>query len=415
MPTDSPAATPRPSPAPRDFRSLFRKLERALVAIERDDDEPRTLEAILEVLLSEFADELGLRGGRIYRREGDDYVVCCGFGAPCDDSPFGFKVPPDYPPHRRVIAEGLVIIRPGQPGYDEAIQRAIGVGSTFAAIAVGKDARFVIAFAVDGDLLEEPVLYALTAIRHVINLKLEREEFTGMLRQASAIQEGMLPTSPPAFPGYEIVGVSSPAELVGGDLHDFLPLSPETLGLAVADASGHGVGAALIARDAITGLRMLAPEERGIPETLARLNDVVHRQALSNSFVSLFYARLETDGRLRWGNAGHNPPLLRSGDTISELTAGGPVLGPIPGARYESGEARLGPGDALLVYTDGLVEQEGASGGMFGVGRLRELLLTRLLDTAQDLVRAVHEAVDTHRGTAPQLDDVTLVVVRRAH
>jgi len=111
-----------------DFRALYRQLEGALVEIERTANSSMMLEAILETLLKGFRRELGFEGGRISSREGDDYFLCCGFGS-SRDVPVGLRVPRDCPPHRKTLAEGLLIMRAGEPGFDERFEHAIGVGS----------------------------------------------------------------------------------------------------------------------------------------------------------------------------------------------------------------------------------------------------------------------------------------------
>jgi sigma-B regulation protein RsbU (phosphoserine phosphatase) len=408
--------TPKPAssdPArPFAFKALYRKLEGALAEIERSQNVSETLERILEAVVAGFRDELGVEGGRVYRREEDDYVLCCGFGA-SRSIPAGVRVPPHYPPHLRTLDEGLLIMRRGEPGYDEAFERSVGVDSTFAAITVGKDNRYVVAFSIVGVVQEERLLYSLTAVRHVINLKLEHQEFTGMLEQAREIQESMLPGEPPDFPGYEIAGRTRPAESVSGDLYDYLPVSKRVFGVAIVDASGHGVPAALMARDAITGLRTLAAESLAPSATIERLNRVVHRAALASKFVSLFYARLTPDGGMTYCNAGQNPPLLLRANKVRELMSGGPVLGPIPTARYQEAEQYMDAGDFLVMYTDGIVERANPNGEPFGTERLLAIARANAGASAENIAEAIFAATDAHAAGVAQRDDMTVVVVRR--
>jgi len=395
-----------------DFKVLYRNLESALAEIERTDNVAETLELLLDALVTRSGKELGLKGGRVYKREEEDYLLCCSFGT-TGDAPVGVRLPPDYPPHLKTLEDGLLIMHPGEPGYDEIFERSVGVEATFAAIAAGKGNRFVIGFSIDGDVQEERLVYSLSAVRHVINLKLEQQEFTGMLEQARAIQESMLPDSCPCFPGYDLAGRARPAERVGGDLFDYLRVSSDVLGVAIADASGHGVPAALMARDVITGLRTLAGEDAEIGETVQRLNRVIHQAALSSKFVSLFYGRFSTDGDLAYCNAGHNSPLLMRSGSCSELTPGGPVLGPIPGARYEHGNEHLETGDTVVMFTDGVVERENHSGEPFGTDRLRRLLDAGYEKSAERLVEQICASVDSHARELPPSDDMTVVVIRK--
>jgi len=401
-----------PTPHLTDFRALYSKLEDALAEIQRTDNVAETLERILERLIDRFQDELGIRGGRIYRRDEDQYFLCCGFGS-SRSSRIGLRVPEHYPPHLRTLAEGLVIMRKGDRGFDEEFERSIGVEERFAAIAVGKENRFVIAFSIDGEASEERLLYSLSAVRHVIHMKLDQEAFTGMLAEARAIQEGLLPAAPPDLPGYDIAGRSLPAESVGGDVFDYLPISDERMGIAIADASGHGLPAALMARDVVTALRTVVDDEIEVDRAVERVNRVVHRAALARKFISLVYGELNRDGTLVYCNAGHSPPLLRTRDGVLGLNPGGPVLGPIAGARYRSERVRLAPGDTLVLFTDGVVERENRGGDFFGVDRLRGLIDELGRRSAASILEAIFAALDAHGEQTTQRDDMTAVVVRR--
>ncbi len=394
-----------------DFKALYRKLERTLDSIERLENLSEVLSAILRLLVKDFKEDLGFAGGRLYEREGNDFVLRCRYGR-SKKAPLGFRIPAEYAAMRRVLEEGLIIMRESDPGLDERIEGAIGV-SKFAAIAVGEEDRHVMSFTIKGKIQVEHVLYSLTAVRHVINLKLRQQEHTDVLVEARAIQERLLPSSPPVFAGYDIDGRSRPAALVGGDLFDYLHLSDQLLGVAIADASGHGLPAALLARDVITGLRIGMAEDLKIITAVGRLNRVIHRSALSSRFISLFYGELEPNGNFLYCNAGHNPPLLRRSHSFDELTQGGLVLGPNPDARYERGYVRLAAGDMIVMYTDGVTERENPAGKQFGLPRLRNLL--RRLDGAgaREIVGAIFAAADEFGAGAPQADDMSVVVIRK--
>ncbi|MBM3288144.1 MAG: PP2C family protein-serine/threonine phosphatase [Candidatus Eisenbacteria bacterium] len=399
-------------PTRAELKALYRKLDRILGQIERSEDISAMLERILESLITGFKDELGFESGRLYKRDGEDFYLCCRYGT-SKGAPIGFRLPRDYPAHERTLAEGLVIIRPGEPGFDKEIEDAIGVTSTFAAIAVGRGSAYVFAFSIRGEIKEENILYSLGAVRHVVNLKLEQQKLTGILEESREIQESLLPSGPPAFAGYDIDGRSRPTEIVGGDLFDYIRLGETLLGVAIGDASGHGLPAALMARDVVTGLRMGLHADLKVVRVIERLNEVIHQATLSSKFISLFYGELETNGTLIYCNAGHNPPLLRKGDSIVELDRGGLILGPRRGARYDRGYVQLDSGDTVALFTDGLVEHESPAGEPFGEERLQNLLYAHAEATARELVDAVFAAVDAHARGKPQKDDMTAVVIRR--
>jgi sigma-B regulation protein RsbU (phosphoserine phosphatase) len=406
--TPSKPATPRSS----DFKALYRKLERTLDSIERVEESTVLLETVLQILVDDFRDDLGFEMGRLYRREGPDYFLCCASGT-ARPVPIGFQVPRDYPPHVRTLAEGLLIMRKGDPGYSEQIEWALGVTDTFAAIAIGPGNTHVIAFSVDGEIQEEQILYSLSAVRHVINLKLQKFKLAGIIEEARIIQESLLPSCSPEFPGYEVHGQSRPAEIVGGDLYDYLPRPDRLLGVAIADASGHGLPAALLARDVITGLRMGMTEKSKVTRTVERLNRVIHRAALSSKFISLFYGEFGPGGVLTYCNAGHNPPLLQRGTTLRPLDRGGLILGPNPAAHYTQGRACLDTGDAVVLYTDGLVELTNPQGKQFGLARLKRLLRGLQTTGARERVEAILADANRFAGGVAPMDDMTVVVVRR--
>ncbi len=183
--------------------------------------------------------------------------------------------------------------------------------------------------------------------------------------------------------------------------------------MAAADASGHGLPAALLARDTITGLRLLAEAGSRPAEVVSRVNRVVHRSARASGFVSLFYGELRANGVLVYCNAGHLPPLHRRGRTLRRLTRGGLLLGPNPAERYFGGRTRLLPGDTLFFFTDGITEQRDSAGEEFGEARLRRLLRQMPEQSAAGSVQAILAAVDSFAAGTPVTDDQTVVVVHR--
>jgi sigma-B regulation protein RsbU (phosphoserine phosphatase) len=393
-----------------DYKNLFRKIERNLRTIERSNDLLATLTEILRRLVDDFQDDLGLVGGRIYDKKGSHYVLKGEYPTP--RAPKDYKIPATYPPIRELLEKGYVYARLGDTGVDASIEATLGV-KRFAAIGVGELGRQLVAFTLRESSDPEEVGHTLNTIRHAINLKLRSEKFADRFAQARAIQLSLLPQATPVFADYDIFAASIPAEEVGGDLYDFIQVSRRSLGIAVADASGHGLPAALQARDAIIGLRMGVEENLRISATLEKLNRIVNRSALASKFISLFYAELESAGTIVYCNAGHNPPLLWDGDAFRELARGGMILGPNPGSQYERGYDTLAPGSILVAYTDGIVEAVNASDEAFGVDRLRALIQDGAFASAKELVDAVFAAVRRHVGGDTRDDDQTVVAILR--
>jgi sigma-B regulation protein RsbU (phosphoserine phosphatase) len=188
--------------------------------------------------------------------------------------------------------------------------------------------------------------------------------------QATEIQLSLLPRTLPSYPGFAFAAKSIPASSVGGDFYDFLPQGPDAIAIGIGDASGHGLGAALLARDVVTGLRMGAEREFKIVPMIERLNRVIGKSMLSTRFVSLFYGELEMNGNLFYVNAGHPPPWIFGERGMRRLTVGGSILGPLETTTFKRGFAHMDRGDTLVIATDGLLERQNRKGDMFGETRL---------------------------------------------
>jgi sigma-B regulation protein RsbU (phosphoserine phosphatase) len=236
-----------------------------------------------------------------------------------------------------------------------------------------------------------------------------------LLQEARQIQTSILPKRLPRFGTFDIAGRSDPAEIVGGDFYDIIPVSEQIVGIAIADASGHGLPAALQVRDVYTGLRMGVARDFKIVRTVERLNRIIHESRLTSKFVSLFYGELELSGNFIYVNAGHNPPVLAREREIVLLHQTGMVLGPSREAAYSRGFVTLEVGDVLVLYTDGIVEAVDASDEEFGIDRLKRVIAECRGETAEAIIAAIlRQVAKFTRGAVPQ-DDRTVLVIRRAH
>ena len=270
----------------------------------------------------------------------------------------------------------------------------------------------------DGWQLEE-LDFALNTIRASLDARLVDARVRGSFREAAEIQQSLLVEEPPAFAGYELAARSLPADEVGGDFYDFYDLGEDTLGLAIGDASGHGLPAALLVRDVVTGLRMGIEKELKVAHVFEKLNRVIHRSRLSSRFVSVFYAELERDGNLVYVNAGHQPPILFFREPTPgkpsevELSNGGTVIGPLPEARFRRGFARLHPGEVLLMLTDGILERRDKSGEFFGSERVNEVVRQYQSQPAETILAKLFDAALAWGDSRPWEDDATIVVLKR--
>jgi serine phosphatase RsbU (regulator of sigma subunit) len=401
-------ATPAPPPG-TEHKAWYRKLERTLGAIERSEDVSRMLSEALVSIVRDLHEDLGVVGGRLYERRGSRYVLTHQTGK--SHAPLGYKIPIHYAPIRRLLREGYILMSESDSGFDPRIEEVVGV-KLFAAILVGEEDEYAISFTLKGRVHEGRTSYALNTIRHMLNLKLKERALFDLLLEAREIQVSLLPKTQPKMKKFDIHGRSIPAEVVGGDLYDYLPVSEFTLGIAIADAAGHGLPAALQARDVIIGLRMGMVEDLKIVKTLEKLNRVINHSALASKFVSLFYGELDVSGNFIYSNCGHPPPLLYHRERFRELTEGGPVLGPTLGGRYMRGYVPFRSGDVLVLYTDGISEAADAADVEFGTDRIRRLIADNADRSAAEIVDRFFKAVQGHSGLATPRDDQTVVVVK---
>jgi sigma-B regulation protein RsbU (phosphoserine phosphatase) len=269
-------------------------------------------------------------------------------------------------------------------------------------------------FLVLGDERRLPLVdFVLNTLRSVLSARILQTRWRSALREAAEIQTGLLPAEPPTFSPYEIAGRSTAAEEVGGDFFDYFTHVPDLLGFAIGDASGHGLPAALLARDVLVGLRMGVEQEMKIAHVLSRLNRVVRWNRLSAAFVSAFYAELEPGGHMVYVNAGQPPPLLVAPASTTRLRTGDAVLGPIEDLRFRRSIARLDPGAALVLYTDGILERIDATGALFGEAGIERTVRAHLDASAEEILEALFTEAEAHGAGLPWEDDATAVVVKR--
>ena len=394
-----------------DYRALLRNVEKTLEAIEGTGNVSLTILRVAEAVVENFRNELGILGGRLYLHQDNLYMLERGFGR-SKRAPTGLTVPANYGPILRAEEDGIVLTDLSDPSVNPAFEHKIGV-TRFAAVSFGEE-KYLLSFDVHPRVKEEDLLLALGIIRTVLDSKVRTGHLEGLLQDARRIQMSILPRHVPHVGDFDLFGISNPCEIVGGDFYDFIPLS-ESFGAAIADASGHGLLAALLVRDIYVGLRMGIGNDIKIARTIERLNKIFSKSRLTTKFVSLFYGEFDANGDIVYVNAGHPSPLHLHAATggFSEMPSTGMVLGPMPDAVYGRRATHMDPGDVVLLYTDGVVEAHDTKGREFGASRLKRLVAEARRQPAREIAHRVANAVKSWRGGAVPEDDVTVVAIKR--
>ena len=236
------------------------------------------------------------------------------------------------------------------------------------------------------------------------------------LEIAREIQQSMLPRAAFKAPGIEAFGMTRPANTVGGDFYDIVPLPDGRVLLALGDVAGKGSPAALLMALLLAMMRTLIDEGLEGADLVSRLNVQIGRHSLPHSrFVTLFLSVLNpATGELSYVNAGQNPPLLRRGNGAYErLRAGGMALGMFENATYTMGATVLEPGDVLVMYSDGITEAEDTFDQPFDEAGVQTVVDSQGWASAKELGWALFEAVETHSRERRLLDDLTVLALRR--
>lgn len=252
----------------------------------------------------------------------------------------------------------------------------------------------------------------------LINLELlqharEKELLERELRTAREIQENLLPSVCGGYGFFEACAQNLPSRNISGDYYDLIPLTGGSYAVVVADVSGKGVPAALLAA-LVQGALYVELDRSDKPSVcIEYINRYLVRRTTPKQFVTLFLGILNADGQFCFVNAGHNPPyLIRASGEILELSTRGMVLGVREESKFEEKSLLLNSGDILCLFTDGVTEAMNAQEEFFGEERLQETLLHAPRDSASSVLDFVVESVGLHAGGAHKNDDLTLMIVR---
>ena len=275
----------------------------------------------------------------------------------------------------------------------------------------------------DGFTQEDQRLLAIIAgqsAQIIENARLYEEEkaYTSMkeqVRLAYQIQIDLLPKSQPDIDGYDIAARSIPAQMVGGDYFDFIEMEDGRMAVCLGDVSGKGLPASLLMANLQATLRGQTIVGSPVHESVLRSNKLLFQSTDPEKFATLFYGVLDVRShRLSYCNAGHEIPLVFTDKGApTRLETGGMALGVLDEFPYQRDEISLDVGDLLIIYSDGIPDATNEFDHPFGEKRLVALTQELRQKSAMGILDGIIEAVQEHEGGTEQLDDLTLVVLKR--
>ncbi len=274
-----------------------------------------------------------------------------------------------------------------------------------AAALTGLDRQVLHSLAAEGaTLIENARLFRLSR---------DQERIRHELSVARDIQQRLLPRSLPESDYFDLQAITMPCETVGGDYYDVVRLPRNRFGFAVADVSGKGHPAAMLAACLQGAFGAVAAGDPDLPGLFARVNDFLVERTSPEMFATAFYGVLSPQGQFDFVNAGHAPPLVvHTGGEVTRLDSQNFPMGFFSGAQYQVETIQLAPGDLVLIFSDGVTEARDTTGDLFGEPRLKSCVEKCAGQAPQEVCTQVMAAVRDFAAAAPQADDVTLAVLR---
>ena len=394
---------------PKDF---YRKLDNLITKIGREKASQYFLTSIAAELEKTFGEDLKIAHGRLYKESGDEYVL---IGPSSKTKPLAAapRLRANSEAVKHVIENGSYIFDDPHLSIDPHINRQHEYAIPAAFYIRRKNKRWMFIFELKSGWIREEVEFCLNAVRSALNYRMFSDAVKNEYEQAALIQRSLLPATTPKIKGYQIAARSKPAELVVGDFYDYFEFDEEMFGVSIGDASGHGLLAAMLVRDVVTGLRMGMEKELKMVHTIKKLNRVLHRSTYSSRFATLFYAEIERNGNLIYANAGHPGPLLVRGEQVHELKANGTILGALPELAIQRSIARFELNSVLVMYSDGIFERLNRAEEQYGIPRLKKLVLRNQNKSAPEILDLIFDTVFQYGNGTKWEDDATVVVIKR--
>lgn len=389
---------------------LYRKLDNLLTQIGEKEFSKGFLFLILAELEKAFAKDLNIQRAFIYEENGDSFDL---MDAPAARPPG--KIVKSLPQESEGVQR---VLRFGSCIFDRPKQLNLGFGAndarTLAAFSItSARGSWMFVFELHNGRDRDEITFFLNAVRAALNQRLFLEGLRNEYEQAVQIQQSLIPKTPPRIKEYQISARSQPARIVGGDFYDFFPFDDGNCGVIIGDASGHGLPAALLVRDVVTGLRVGLSREMKMVHTLKVLNQVIQRNTISTRFVSLFYGEIEAQGNVVFANAGHPAPLMVNRNKVQELQPTGTILGALPDINLHRAYAHIEPDGVLALYSDGIIERKNGKGDSFGLKRLKNIIKKNREKTAAEILNDIFEEASEFGEDTKWKDDATVVVIKR--
>jgi sigma-B regulation protein RsbU (phosphoserine phosphatase) len=396
-----------------ELRTFYKKLDAILNIIFQEISGADFLHSVLVELEKVFGEAIKIKNGRIYEQQDREYLLIY----TCEDGSGKIIVPETLPADtraiRKVLRYGTYIFDDPEisldPGANKKDQYSIPAAFTINR----RDAKYIFVYDLQAGWNREEIEFCFNTVREALNNRLFADGYEYDLKQAANIQKSLLIDHLPEVAGFDLALKSEAAELVIGDLYDFYKHDNAFFGVCIGDACGHGLPAALLVRDVVTGLRMGLEKEMKLAHTVKKLNRVIHRSNYSTRYVSLFCCEIENDGNVLYINAGHPPALIIDNDRAHQLPATGITLGYLPEIDLHRGYARLNPGNLLVMYSDGITERMNQNGTEFGLEGLQGLIIKEQKRKSQELVDMVFDVLYTYGDHQPWQDDTTLIIIKR--
>ncbi len=245
----------------------------------------------------------------------------------------------------------------------------------------------------------------------------EKQRIQRDLNLARDIQQGLLPTEPPDIDGFDIAGWNTPADETGGDCFSYLALDRGRLAVFLADATGHGIGPALVIAECRALFQAIVSVTDDLATLVTRVNNLLVADLPGDRFVTAFFGLLSPgNGTLSYLSAGQGPLFKYTAATrhVDELPAGGPPLGILRGAPYAPPDRwTMQPGDMMVLVTDGFFEWADRAERQFGTERLATVIVEHHHRPAAEIIQRLHKAVLRFADGTPQADDLTAMVIRK--